>query len=151
MALAKKGPILHRKGLYDMALTGEAATAFGRRVKHLREERQWSQSRLGIEAGKAVGHADGFSPSTIKHYEAGERREMDAHIVWGVARALGVTVEYLLSGQQSPLADTRGELEGRVSALERAEVLRQVALATIQQAQPQTGPSWLSNAPPTFP
>jgi len=94
-----------------MALSDEEARAFGRRVKRLRQERGWSQEELAFRAARARGHSGGFNRSTVKHYEAGERREMDADIVLGVARVLETTVEYLLTGLD-PAQVTREAQDG---------------------------------------
>jgi transcriptional regulator with XRE-family HTH domain len=59
----------------------------GERVKELREERRWSQTRLGYETG--------LSPTTISRLETGKHAPQD-RTVKDLARAFGVDERELL-------------------------------------------------------
>lgn len=77
-----------------MRLALKDAYAVGKRISAAREVKQWSQARLGREAG-------GYSRSSINKLEAGLRPEVSAAQMYGISRALGVTFEELWVGQVS--------------------------------------------------
>ncbi len=68
----------------------------GARIGALRRQKKWSQAALAERLG--------VSPSTVGMYEQG-RREPGSELLVALARELGVSVDYLLTGQES---DCRG-------------------------------------------
>jgi transcriptional regulator with XRE-family HTH domain len=69
----------------------------GERVKELREERRWSQTRLGYETG--------ISPTTISRLETGKHSPQN-RTVTDLARAFGVDKREL---QDLPRPRTSGD------------------------------------------
>lgn len=64
-----------------------------RRVKQLRRERGWSQNELERRAA--------FSPGQINRIESGERaRDLSLESAAKLASALGVTIDFLVSGRR---------------------------------------------------
>jgi transcriptional regulator with XRE-family HTH domain len=61
---------------------------FGRRVKRVREERGLSPQELATKAGTSY--------QTIWRIEAGKHAEPGIYIARSIARALGVTLDYLV-------------------------------------------------------
>ena len=72
----------------------------GREVRRLREERDWSQAKLAVEAGMAV--------SAVSQIENG-KRSPSASSLTKLARALGVGVRDLFPLGQAPLPDFEDE------------------------------------------
>lgn len=69
--------------------------SFGQRLLRLRVEKNWSKSVLSWEARVPEGN--------IKLWEKGPRRVQDPDSVVRIARALGVTSDYLITGEESPV------------------------------------------------
>lgn len=61
----------------------------GERIAHLRRNKGWSQAKLA----KILG----LSTSTVAMYEQG-RREPPISVIIALANALGVTIDYLITG-----------------------------------------------------
>jgi transcriptional regulator with XRE-family HTH domain len=68
----------------------------GQEIRRLREERNWSQAKLGVESG--------LGPSGISQIETG-RRNPSAASLQKIAEALGVEVRDLFPLEQAPLPD----------------------------------------------
>jgi transcriptional regulator with XRE-family HTH domain len=64
---------------------------FGDRIRALREGRGWNASDLAREAG--------VDASLISTYEAGKRKEPAAPYLVKLSKALGVTADWLLTGE----------------------------------------------------
>lgn len=73
----------------------------GSRIKSLRQQRGWSQAQLIIQATPFMPDGQPFDRSTLSLFENGERRP-GIHIVTAIARALGVTSDYLLGLVDDP-------------------------------------------------
>ena len=71
-----------------------AALAMGDRVRASRERLRWSRETLA--------HHSGLSWSAIEQIESGRRRNARPDTLRTLARALGVTIDYLLDGGSSP-------------------------------------------------
>ena len=69
--------------------------SFGERMRHRRQERGWTQMELAKRAGVDV--------AWINRLERGERKNISLTAARRIARALGVSLDYL--------ADTFGESE----------------------------------------
>jgi len=84
----------------------------GARIAALRRAAGWNQAELARRLG--------ISPSAVGMYEQG-RREPSADMLVRLARALEVSVDYLLTGQ--PGKEESGELEamlrGRITSADR--------------------------------
>lgn len=82
-------------------------TIFGQRLREIRELRAWTQEELAEKAGLAA--------SVVSHYETGVRRKPSADNLVKLAKALGVTVDYLLGRTEMPEVS-----DERVAALLRS-------------------------------
>ena len=81
-----------------MSLADREAIARGRRIAKAREDKHWTQEKLGEEAG-------GYGRAAINRLEHASRSKPSAALVYGVARALGMTFEELWTGhKESPHA-----------------------------------------------
>ena len=74
-----------------MSLADREAIARGRRIAKAREDKHWTQERLGEEAG-------GYGRAAINRLEHASRSKPSAALVYGVARALGMTFEEIWTG-----------------------------------------------------
>lgn len=74
----------------EFQLTYEVVNMLGARIAALRREKGMNQAQLASKLK--------ISPSTVGMYEQG-RREPSAEMLLSMARTLGVTVDYLLSGE----------------------------------------------------
>jgi transcriptional regulator with XRE-family HTH domain len=72
-------------------------TTFGDRLRDLRERKQLSQNELS--------KVFGLTASTISQYEANKRKP-DSEILKGIAEYFGVSIDYLLSVNQSEQPNT---------------------------------------------
>ncbi len=66
-------------------------TALGDRILSLRNQREWTQGQLALKAG--------VKRSWLSLVESGERERPNGEMLAMVARALGVTSDYLLTGR----------------------------------------------------
>jgi len=73
----------------------------GSRIKSLRQQKGWSQVQLVIQATPYMPDGQPFDRSTLSMLENGERRP-GTHIVVALARALGVTSDYILGLADDP-------------------------------------------------
>lgn len=73
---------------------------FGQRIRELREARGWSQEKLAKRSHVTRG--------SISQWETGVTKDVDAAKLVACAKALGVTLEYLLSGEHSDVAEAPG-------------------------------------------
>lgn len=73
----------------------------GERLKHARERKGWSQRELARQAG--VRHA------IISELETGKKTDTMGSILKRLARALGVSVDYLLGGPGTMRTKSRRE------------------------------------------
>ena len=73
-----------------------AIPIFGRRVRRIREERRLSQQELAAKAGTSY--------QTIWRIEAGKHAEPGIYIARAIARALGVTLDYLVGMHEDEVA-----------------------------------------------
>jgi transcriptional regulator with XRE-family HTH domain len=71
-----------------------AALGMGDRVKAARDRLRWSRETLA--------HRSGLSWSAIEQIESGRRRRARPDTLRALARALGVTIDYLLDGGSAP-------------------------------------------------
>lgn len=69
----------------------------GSRIAELRSRFGWSQAELARRLN--------ISPSTVGMYEQG-RREPSAEMLVAISRVLGVTTEFLLTGERIPGKDS---------------------------------------------
>lgn len=83
------------------------ANQLGKRIRALRDQLKWSQSRLAAEAGLAA--------STLSEIEGG-RYLPNLRVIVDLARALGVPVDSLLRSQDNPLEALLCSLEGEIDA-----------------------------------
>lgn len=84
----------------------------GRRISHAREALRWTQEELGERAG-------GYTRGAINRLEHGERLNPTAALIYGVARALGMTFEELWTGVRArPRADVQ-EVRDAIRTIER--------------------------------
>lgn len=81
------------------------ANQLGKRIRALRDQLKWNQSRLAAEAGLAA--------STLSEIESG-RYLPNLRVIVDLARALGVPVDSLLRTQDSPLESLLCSLEGEM-------------------------------------
>ncbi len=75
-------------------------THVGKEIRRLREEKGWSQAKLGVESG--------LGPSGISQIETG-RRNPSAASLQRIAEALGLEVRDLFPLGQAPLLELDGE------------------------------------------
>ena len=80
-----------KKDEQGMTLAHREAIAMGRRIAHAREEKRWTQEELGEAAG-------GYSRAAVNRLEHGDRLNPSAALIYGVARALGMSFEELWTG-----------------------------------------------------
>jgi len=82
----------------------KAIPVFGRRVTQMREKRGFSQQELATKAGTSY--------QTIWRIENGKHAEPGIYIARGIARALGVTMDYLcgVNDDESELLPTGQDL-----------------------------------------
>lgn len=80
---------------------------FGERIRAARDERGWSASDLAREAG--------VDASLISTYESGKRKEPAAPYLVKLSKALGVTAEWLLTGE-GPMFRDDDVAEGPIDA-----------------------------------
>lgn len=85
--------------------------AIGARTRQLRREHRWKEIDL---AGRA-----GVQPWVIHRCESGKSLPQVENLV-RIAAALGVSVDYLLTGAQARLESTPGELRAKDEAVARA-------------------------------
>ena len=69
-------------------------TIFGRRLKQLRDSRNWTQEHLASRAG--------LPSAMISHFETGRRQKPSADNLVKLANALEVTIDYLLGRTDKP-------------------------------------------------
>ena len=94
----------------------------GSRVSAARRRRGWSREALAFHAG--------ISWSAIRQLEAGRRRNLRPGTLSGLAGALGVTVDYLVSGR--PVSSAM--LEHRVLSYETDGEFRQAGVPFLKEA-----------------
>lgn len=84
----------------------------GARIAALRRERKWSQAELAARLQ--------VSPSALGMYEQ-DRRQPSAEMLIRLSRELGVTTDFLLTGQLPPAGDTELEemLSNRIQAADQ--------------------------------
>lgn len=84
----------------------------GARIAALRRQHNWSQAELAARLG--------VSPSALGMYEQ-DRREPSADMLVRLSRELGVTTDYLLTGQLRPgeEAGFQEMLSSRIQAADR--------------------------------
>ena len=81
---------------------------FAVRLRRLREERELTQSELARRAG--------MQPSAVAHFEA-DRRKPSFDNIRELAKALEVTIDYLMGGKEAPTTAFRDE--GKLTAKDR--------------------------------
>ena len=69
-------------------------TIFGRRLKHLREARGWTQEELSA--------ASRVPAAMISHFETGQRQNASADNLVKLSNALHVTIDYLVGRSEEP-------------------------------------------------
>ena len=94
----------------------------GSRVSAARRRRGWSREALAFHAG--------ISWSAIRQLEAGRRRNLRPGTLAGLAGALGVTVDYLVSGG----ADGSAMLDHRVVRYETEDEFRDAGVRFLSEA-----------------
>ena len=104
-------------------------THVGKEVRRLREEKGWSQAKLGVESG--------LGPSGISQIETG-RRNPSAASLQRIAEALGVEVRDLFPLGQAPLPDLGEERRGEgrhihLTVRDRVEIRDSVKIKLEQQ------------------
>jgi len=97
------------------------ATALGTRIRELRERRDWTQGQLATYA--RVGR------SWLSLVESGDRAHPNAPDLLRVARALGVSLEYLLTGDGASHDPEKDRLLEQMRPYPRSAIER--ALATL--------------------
>ena len=86
----------------------------GLRIAVLRRSFGWSQKELAKQLG--------ISASTVGMYEQG-RREPSAELVVAMARELGVSTDFLLTGQRSTQMDHTAFSNALISSLDAAQLV----------------------------
>ncbi len=89
----------------------EETRTVGRRIRFWRIARNWSQARLVSEASEMAGIEPALSKSFLSLLEA-DRTQPSVRSLHGIALALGVTLDYLVTGEagrkrQTPRIDLR--------------------------------------------
>jgi SOS-response transcriptional repressor LexA len=105
-------------------------TRLGITIKRLRKARGLSQEQLGSAAG--------VTGSYVSQIEVGIQRQANVPIIRSLARALGVTSEYIMS--EAGMIESLGERQSHQSeALQRKIDELQKALSTFGQVLPNDG------------
>jgi len=110
-----------------------AAENLGQRIAEMRGKRGLSQRQLGEKAGKSLGRT--LAQNTVSDYEYG-RRMPGTLIAAALAQTLGVSMDYLVSGNASavPSAMLSIETETACRLMERLpERDRQDALERVRE------------------
>jgi len=97
---------------------------FAVRLRKIREERELTQSDLARKAG--------MQPSAIAHFEA-DRRKPSFDNIRELAKALVVTIDYLMGGKEA--ATTAFRDEAKLSARDRDHIQDIINMMVEKKAQ----------------
>lgn len=91
---------------------------WGDRVRRLREARNWSQGELAERAGT--------TQAQVSRIEGGQHTNARKDTLWGLADALGVSLDYLLGREQrDAAAEEDDEEESRIARIVRVVLVEQ--------------------------
>lgn len=101
----------------------------GGRVVYLRDLKGWSTAELARQAG--------FAQPTVWSLEKDKTKEVSARLLWGIAKALGTTPDYLWTGHIDPDEGVLLAAFRKLDERERSVVLRAagVGMAPTQPAK----------------
>lgn len=84
----------------------------GRRLRELRDQREWSQADVATQSG--------VSAVMISHFETGVRQSASADTLVKLANAFHVSLDYLIGRSDTPQISSSPKLEAVLRKLESA-------------------------------